>query len=226
MADASSEFFGQANSFNATLGKVMGGWMNEISQADLNRQVGWLKAVEALATPDKNGIVPNITLHSGIKGPDGKAISGADISFPVVLAMLGEQFAGDTATLGMTMNVEASALDETQGQQSGTATAEGSGSILGFHVGVKVSASFSESEDHKRSSDYRATTTANVTLKRVPTPEPIQRMLQAFMSVVDVECEIAKQIVTANATKVAQGKGLLPKPDDTGGGGGGSGKGG
>ena len=74
---------------------------------------------------------------------------------------------------------------------------------------VKVSASFSESEDHKRESDYRATTTAKVTMTRVPTPEPVQRVLQAFMKIVDVECKITEAIIEGNAAQVAQQKGLL-----------------
>ena len=78
---------------------------------------------------------------------------------------------------------------------------------------VKVSASFSESEDHKRASDYRATTTASVKMARVPTPEPVQRVLEAFMGIVDVECKLARAVIEGNAQKVAQQKGLLP-PDD------------
>ena len=222
MAD---DTYGQRETdFNASLGHVMGGWMLDVANADLVRQQGWLKAVTALATPDKNGNIPTVTLASGITGPDGKPVSGADITFPVVIAMLGQQFAGESAELDMTMNVSSSTLDDTHGQQQGSAEAEGSGSILGFHVGVKVQASFSESEEHKRESDYRATTSAKVTMARVPTPEPIQRVLSAFMSVVDVECEIAKAMIQQNAQQVAQKKGLLPAGGvDTGGGGGGSG---
>lgn len=222
-----AEYADREQSYNASLGKVMGGWMGEVSQADINRQLGWLKIVQGLATPDKNGNVPTIDIHSGLKGEDGKAIAGADISFPVVLAVLGEQFAPDTAELDMTMNVSASTEDDTSGEQQGSAEAEGSGSVLGFHVGVKVQASFSEKEDHKRASDYRATTSATITMKRVSTPEPIQRMLQAFMGVVDVECEIAKQLVINNAQAVAKSKGLNPQPAGGGGdsGGGDSGDG-
>ena len=112
----------------------------------------------------------------------------------------------------MTMNVSASTLDETKGQQSGTAEGEGKFGIAGLSVTVKVSASFSESEDHKRSSDYRATTTAAVKMARVPTPEPVQRVLEAFMGIVDVECKLAKAVIEGNAREVAQTKGLLP-PD-------------
>ena len=205
-----SEYADREQQFDASLGNVMGSWMLEVAKADLARQQGWLEGVQALATPDKNGKIPEITLASGITGPDGKAVSGADITFPVVLAMLGQQFAAESADLAMTMNVSASTLDETKGQQSGTATGEGKFGIAGLSVTVKVSASFSESEDHKRSSDYRATTSATVKMARVATPEPIQRVLAAFMDIVDVECAIASAIVKANGKALAQKGGLLP----------------
>ena len=210
-----AEYAGREAAFDASLGDTMGGWMLDVAKADLARQQGWLEAVQALATPDKNGNIPQITIASGITGPDGKPLAGADITFPVVLAMLGEQFAAETADLAMTMNVSASTLDETKGEQAGTAEGEGKFGIGALSVSVKVSASFSESEDHKRESDYRATTTASIHMARVSTPEPIQRLLEAFMKIVDVECAVATAIIQQNATAVAQDKGLLPAPDDT-----------
>ena len=190
----------------------MGGWMLDVAKADLVRQQGWLKAVTLLATPDKDGKIPLVTLASGINGPDGKPLAGANITFPVVIALLGQQFAAMEADLSMTMNVSASTLDDTEGQQKGSVEGSGSGDILGFKVGVKVAASFSESEEHKRSSDYRATTTASVKMARVPTPEPIQRVLSAFMRVVDVECQLAEAAIQKNATDAAQKGGQLPSP--------------
>ncbi len=207
-----AEYADREGQFDASLGNVMGGWMLDVAKADLARQQGWLEAVQDLTTPDKDGKIPTITLASGISGADGKAISGADISFPVALALMGQQFAASEADLAMTMNVSASTLDETKGQQSGTAEGEGKFGIAGLSVTVKVSASFSESEDHKRESDYRATTTAAVKMTRVPTPEPVQRVLQAFMKIVDVECKITEAMIEGNARSQAQAKGLLPPP--------------
>ena len=205
-----AEYANREHDFNASLGQTMGGWMLEIAKADLFRQRGWVDEIVRLATPDKNGNIPMVTLTSGLKGEGGKALSEADMSFPVVLALMGQQFAGTEADLSMTMNVSASTLDETQGEQKGSAEGSGSGSVLGFHVGVKVSASFSESEDHKRESDYRATTSANLKMARVPTPEPIQRVLEAYMTIVDVEAKLAQAAIGANATAQAQAKGPDP----------------
>ena len=214
------EYADRERQFDASLGGVMGGWMLEVAKADLVRQQGWLSSIQALTTPDKDGNIPTATLTSGLKGPDGKALAEADISFPIALALMGEQLAATEADLAMTMNVSASTLDETKGQQSGAASGEGGGSILGFKVSVKVSASFSESEDHKRASDYRATTSAAVKMARVPTPEPIQRILQAYMKLVDVECQLAEANIGNAANAKAKAQGLLPAdaPAPSGGG--------
>ena len=205
-----AEYEDREQQFDASLGNVMGGWMLDVAKADLARQQGWLEAIQLLTQPDKSGKIPQITLASGITGVDGKPLSGADVTFPVALALMGQQFAGTEADLAMTMNVSASTLDETKGQESGSASGEGKFGILGLSITVKVSASFSASEDHKRASDYRATTTASVKMARVPTPEPVQRVLESFMSIVDVECKLAKAVIDGNAAKVAQQKGLLP----------------
>ena len=46
-------------------------------------------------------------------------------------------------------------------------------------------------------------------MTRVPTPEPVQRVLEAFMKIVDVECKITEAIIEGNARSQAQAKGLL-----------------
>ena len=205
-----ADFDDQKREFDASLGGVMGGWMLEVAKADLVRQEGWVKAVEALATPAKDGTIPTVTLSSGLKGADGKPIDGADISFPIVLALMGQQFAAESADLAMSMNVDATTLDETKGQQQGQAEASGSGSILGFKVAVKVSASFSESEDRKRTSDARSVTTASIHMARVATPEPVQRVLEAYLKIVDTQCKIAEAHITSAASDQARAQGLLP----------------
>lgn len=194
-----------ANSFNASLGTYMGTWMKELAFADLERQKGWLEAVEELSKPDKDGNIPTITLHSGISGSDGKLISGADITFPTIIALLGEQFAAETATYTTDMTVNSSVVDDTAAQEEEKGSASGEGNILGFKVKVSMSVSASESQDHKRESDYSNTTHAELQMSRVKTPEPIQKILQAYLSIIDVECEIAKaKINNAGTEKVKQ----------------------
>ena len=122
-----AEYTDREGQFDASLGNVMGGWMLDVAKADLARQQGWLEAIQ-LTSPSRTRMARfrRSLLASGITGADGKAISGADISFPVALALMGQQFAASEADLAMTMNVSASTLDETKGQQSGTARAKAS----------------------------------------------------------------------------------------------------
>ena len=53
--------------------------------------------MQLLTQPDKDGKIPEITLASGITGSDGKPLAGADVTFPVALALMGQQFAGTEA---------------------------------------------------------------------------------------------------------------------------------
>ena len=211
-----AEYEDREQQFDASLGDVMGSWMLEVAKADLTRQQGWLAAVEALSTPDKSGKVPTVTLSAGLKDADGKLDDSGNVTFPTVLALLGQQFAAEEADLAMTMNVSASQLSEVKGQQQGSAEGSASFGIGALKATVKVTASFSESEDRKRQSDYRATTTASVKMARVPTPEPIQRVLAAYLRIVDTECQLALAAVEANARAKAQAAGLLPKDDGGG----------
>ena len=116
-----AEYTDREGQFDASLGNVMGGWMLDVAKADLARQQGWLEAIQDLTTPDKDGKIPTIVLASGITGADGKAISGADISFPVALALMGQQFAASEADLAMTMNVSSvhAGRDEGAGVRNG-----------------------------------------------------------------------------------------------------------
>ena len=109
------------------------------------------------------------------------------------------------------MNVSSSSLDSSNVNAKETGEGEAHFGIGAFSVGVKVSVTASESIEKKRTSDYRATTSCSLKMGRIQTPEPIQRMEQAFMKLVDVECKIATAEIEANAKERAQAAGLLPK---------------
>ena len=203
MADQSptDQFFGYFQTAEASLPDLFGGWMNALSSADLQRQIGWLKEVQALSTPDKNGNIPLLTLLSGLQADGQKEQIG--ITAPLVLAVLGSQFGPNAAKMTATINVREDALDDTRSQSAGSATGSGSYSVLGMHVGVTVHASFSETQDHKRATDFRASIVAEMDMARNPAPEPIMRVLEAFLTLVDAEAAIAKSAIT---------KQLNPKP--------------
>ena len=173
-----AEYADREKQFDASLGNVMGGWMLDVAKADLARQQGWLEAVQLLTQPDKSGKIPQITLASGITGADGKPLSGADITFPVALALMGQQFAGTEADLGHDherLGVDAG-RDEGAAVRNGRPAKGSSVSPDWIGDGKGLGIVFSESEDRKRASDFRAATTASVKMARVPTPEPVQRV--------------------------------------------------
>ena len=209
---ADSDFASREQQFDASLGSYVGSIMSAVARADVQRQRDWLSAVQALAAPDKDGKIPTLELSSGLTDKSGKPIAGADISFPLVLALLGSQMAGTDVEAAFTMNTESTSLDESNVDAKEAGEGEAHFGIGGFSVGVKISVTASETAEHKRTSDYRATTSCTLKMGRVLTPEPIQRMEAAYMKLVDVECKIAIAEIEANATARAQEAGLLPTP--------------
>ena len=218
-----SEYEGREQGFNASLGTTMGTWMLDLAKADVSAQAGLANIITDFFTPDKDGKIPTVDLGTKLDfGGDDKTESEIDVTFPVGLYFMGERFAADTAELDMNMNVSASTLDQSseQGKGSGSATFGVAG------IGVNISVSMSVSATQKRESDYRSTTSAKLTMKREPAPEPILRVLDAYTEIIGTQCEIAKAEINQTAEKVARAKGLMPKDNSGGGGGGGNNSGG
>lgn len=204
--------FSQIEEFSGSMGGVMGSWMLDLTKADLARQQGWLQAVQALMTPGKDGKIPMLEFVSGITGPDGKPIAGAEMSFPVALGLMGSQFGAQTAKFTANMNVDSSTLDDVSGQQSGSGSGEASFGWGALKVDVKIQAQFSESEQHKRSTDSRATVGVELEMGRTAAPEPVMRVLATYLHLVDLEGKIAKAEMEEAAKAAAQAAKLLP-PD-------------
>lgn len=194
---ADDQYEGRTDRAEHRMADVVGAFIADVSRAESARQLAYVEALTQLSTPDKNGLIPTVTIPSQITGPDAKPLAGATISAPAVLAIMGEQLVTDTAHLKMTLNVHATS--ETHSDIASKQSGSGSGSV-GFgplKIKARISASASEHIEKKRTSDYRETCEAEVTMTRAPTPEPIQRILQATMSMVDVECELARRAINA-----------------------------
>ena len=206
-------FAAREHAFNSSLGDVMGNWMAALTKAEVDRQIAWAAQLVRLFTPDAQGNVPTVDMTSKLDFSDGKdpaQASSVGIKFPVGLAIMGEQFAPDTASLTMDMNVSSSTLDTSSlsGKVEGSGEAKvGWGPISAT---VKISASMSTSSDKKRQSDYRSTTHAELQMKRVPTPEPVQVALNAWTDLVHVQGEIAKAKILASAQQTAESDKLIP----------------
>lgn len=226
MSAIAEKFFEQAQSTQASLPSLVAGIMNASSMADIRRQLGWIQAIQMLAQPDKDGNIPLLTLHSGATGTDGKPLAGADVTFPVVLALLGQQFAGTKLTYDNHMDLHQSSLDAVQGKQAGSSDTKVGGGFLGISFSEKIHAEFSVSEQRKRTNDFRNTAALHLEMGRVETPEPIQRVLDAFMDVVGVECAVLKSVIEKSAQeRLAAGQSGDVEPEDQGNGGGNDGNG-
>ena len=218
-----TEFNDAAQQFNASIGEVMGAWMTALTKADVDRQVAWSRLLQELFTPDKNGAIPTVDMVSKLAfgtpatppshleaGGTTPTDSSVGISFPVGLAIMGEQFAADTATLAMDMRVASSALDSSSLQGSASGSGEARIGWGPFSAKISISASMSTSSERKRQSDYTSTTHAELAMKRVPTPEPVQVALEAWTDLVRVQGEIAKAQMLGAAQKAAEADKLLP----------------
>ena len=214
-----AQYADREHEFDASLGNVMGTWAKQLVDADLTAQQGWLNALQELAKPDeKTHEIPSLDLQAGVTGDKGEVLAGADVKVPLALAMMGSRFGMKDASLKATMNVSASTLDETR--VAGSAKAEGDAS-LGWgpiKATVKISASFSASSDKKRQSDYRSTMEANLDMGLLPVPEPIARVVDGFLGIVEADIEIAKAIALDDRRKKAAAAKLIPAIDDGGGG--------
>ena len=219
MSDLATKFFQQAQSTQASLPSLVAGIMSGSSEADIRRQIEWAQTLLVLATPDKDGNIPLLTLHSGATGPDGKPLAGADITFPLVMALMGAQFAATELTYENSMNLHQSSLDALQGKQAGSSDTKVGGGFLGMSFSEKIHAEFSVSEQQKRTNDFRNTAKLVLKMARIPSPEPIMRTLDAFMEVVAVECAVLKANLEKNATaKLEAGQSGDEEPEeDTGG---------
>lgn len=222
---AEQDYFGQFRSFQKDLPGVVGSFMTSISDADVRRQVAWTRQLQSMFEPDKSGKVPTVDLKTHLDFSEKSASGGGTdlstdvgVQFPVGLAIMGDQLAGSESTFNFSMNLDASALDETQSQTDVGGEGEVHWGIGPFSVGVKVHAEMSSHSDHKRESDFRATCDATLTMTRVPTPEPVQRALDVWSDLVTVQGQIARARMTDAAQKTAQAQKLIPASPDSGGG--------
>lgn len=221
MADAATEFFGQANSFNASMGDVVGSAAVALVKADVMAKQANAGFIETLLVGPDGKPRPNVTVTDTFNF-GGKEAVQFEISEPLfVLADL-TSFMPQTATISLDMDVSAQANDSSSYKAEMSASGEGSVGWGPFKASVKISATASTSGSKSRSSDYRSKTHCDLTMGRNPEPEGVQRLNDLLTTIGD----IAKQMVLAEARDAAQTaaqeKGLVPASgSDSGGGGGG-----
>lgn len=233
MADASTQFFPQANNFNASLGQIMGQFGTAMVEMDAKaKQDNANVTLSLVQTPDGKPRPP-IDFTSVVNGDGGKPLISTDISVPLISVVDNTSFLAQSATLQMDMEVSSHAEDNSSLQAE--IGAEGTGKIgYGpFSASVKISAKTSVSKESKRSSDYTSKTHAELTFGRQPVPEGLMVILDALTDTVKAGIDIQKAKAADALQKAAEsdnlvpsGGGSQPAPQPSGGGNGGGGNGG
>lgn len=201
MPDAASEFFGQANAFDQSLGGYVGSAVVDLVKADvLGRQanVGLIESL--LVTPDGKPR-PNIEVTDTLVFDSGKGDSVEfDISEPLFVATELSSFLPTKATIDMAMNLSAQASDKSSYQAQESASGTGSIGWGPFKASVHISATAAERASSTRVSDYRSKADIHVEMGRVSAPEGVSRLNDLLTDLGD----IAKQFAKAKARDAAE----------------------
>ena len=226
MADASTQFFPQANNFNATVGQVLGQFATAMVEQDARAKQDNVNVTLALVqTADGKPREP-IDFTSVVNGDDGKPLISTAISVPLIAVADNTQFLAQTATMTMDMEVASHAEDNSSLQAEIGAEGTAKVGIGPFSASVKISAKTSVNKESKRSSDYTSKTHAEITFGRQPCPEGLNVILDALTETVKAGIDIQKA-KAANALQAAAeadkivptGGGSTPAPAPAGGGG-------
>ena len=202
-------FIGASQNFNASLGEVVGNFATALCQADAEaRQANANMIVAMVSTPDGK---PRPPIEFASEVTDGQnVISQSSIAVPLVTIANTDAFLPDTAKLEMDMNVSASNEDTSQLQAQAGGEGKASVGWGPFKAQISVHASMSTSKESKRASDYRSTTHAELTMKRIPPPEGLMRIVDSMVKTVEVGLRIQEQKALDAATAAAGKGGVAP----------------
>lgn len=214
-----------ADKFNRDLGDVLGSYALAMIKADVQAKRANIAMATELLGGDGTDKTrpPNIELDALVTVLGQKQALETKISVPPIVLLPTQQLgiANACATLDMTVTDHAESSFSLQNQTE--ASGEGGGSILGFQVKVGIKTSLSVSKEQKRSSDYTASTHAELSMTPQPVGEGLAKIVDALVDDVKTGIEINKQIALAQAQAAAQESGAIPAAGGGGGGGGGGG---
>lgn len=227
MADAATEFFGQANEFNSSLGSYVGSAAVALVKADIQAKQANAGLLESLLVlPDGKTPRPNVKVTQTFTFADGNGDTKDvefDIDEPVFLLTDLTSFLPQTAEIEMSMNVDAQAEDTSSYSAQESASGEGSVGWGPFKASVKISATAAEKGSSTRKSDYRSKSHCKLTMGRSDTPEGVQRINDLLTDLGDIAKQMTKQRARDAAQKAATDGGLTPGGNGGSGGGGGNG---
>ena len=183
--DAATEFFGQANEFDQSLGAMVGSAVVELVKSDVSGRQANAGVIEALLVGPDGKARANVEVVDSFSFGDGKGGQGASfkVSEPIFLLTELSSFLPQTAQIDFSMNLSASANDAKSYAAQEAGSGEGSIGWGPFKVSVKISASAAEKGSSTRKSDYRSKGSCTVTMGRVPPPEGVARLNDLLTSI-------------------------------------------
>lgn len=137
------------------------------------------------------------------------------INVPVVAISPINPLVVDSANIVMDMTVSAHESDSLSVKSDTTVSATASFGVGLFKISGTLTANVSVAKDQKRSSDYSATTHAEMTLKQGDVPEGLAKIIDSLNSTVQRGLQINEQLISRQADKLAgeiDGDNLQPLP--------------
>ena len=200
-----AEYEERERAFNDSLPGLFSNYAKSIGIADSESKMQYLEFVKAIFSE------PNLTIDQKISIINSENPLSIGLSIPVASVIDISPFGMDEANLKMSMTVHASDVSTTKSE----ASAEGSASATfgwGLIKGsVKMKASASTASSRKRSSDYTATTDAELKMRRQPTPETLSKIMDTFGEVAGEAMKLNQQIIAAQVANA--GNEMETKPD-------------
>lgn len=206
-----AEFENREEQYNDNLGLVIGRFCTAIVEADSEAKDAYTKRVLALVKAGNVDFVADTTII-GSKSP-----LQTRVSVPTLSVTDAKPIEISTATLDLDMTVDAHRSDVTSEQAKAGGSGEAKIGYGPFSVGIKVTASMSVSNEHKRTSDYRSHTHAHVEMGQAETPEGISLILDSLNKSTSKALEINQAIIQAKIDAVAGEavkSGDAPKPSN------------
>ena len=229
---------GQLPASVPTVGAFLSGATLAVVEADSMAKDAAVNRIRSLLTPDKNGNLPSVQYGYDFNIPgsllDDKG-GGKDVDFqtriqvPAVIFEPDRAVGVQSAEIDWNMTIHSTAVDESDIQAQESGSGEGSVGWGPFKATVKISASASESETKKRTTDDTATMSAKVVMAQMPVSEGCAMVNSTTRRWMRLEEGIVDQLVDAKVAVLRQQAGIplpsnggsQPSPQPSGGGGGG-----
>lgn len=183
------DFVGREGRFNNSIGAILGGFTRAMVQADLESVTAYIDATKGLLD------APNVKATGSVSLIGRKQ--------PLAIGMDVPRITFAPSTLLRTSSAKASMDMTVSSHQESTlnvgAKASGGGSVGWGPFSAHFEASTSVSNERKRSSDYSATTHAEIEMVQLQAPEGVLMIVDAMHDLVRTGLDCNKQLIQAQA---------------------------